>query len=103
MIDAPLFWTSSFIVFFLSFVCILVRERDYRFILYFIFGALAGFFFDIIQVNMGYYSYTEQAYMKLFFNGVPVTMTLAEGFCISITVYLYEKLPRFFSFLKTKK
>jgi hypothetical protein len=102
MIEPPLFWLLSFLCLFITFVYIIAREKDTRFFIYFVSGAVVGLFFDTIQVYMGYYHYSDGVYY-VFLNGVPVTMTLAEGFCIAITIYLFEKLPWLFGLVKPFK
>ena len=81
-------WTAFFILFGVAFFLILWKERDLKYILYWVFGALFGFLFDISAVALGYYKYI------LLFQilGAPVTITIAEGFCIAITIYIFEKL-----------
>ena len=48
---------------------------------------LFGFCFDVISVSQGYYTYPE-LFINIF--GVPLTMTIAEGFSVAITVKLFE-------------
>ncbi len=97
-----LFWYSSFSVFLAAFLFILYREKDARFLLYALMGALFGYFvFDAPSVALGYYVYVEGHYF-LSLLGVPISMALAEGFCVAIVIYLYEKMPWFFETLKRK-
>ncbi len=81
-------WTAFFTVFAIAFILILWMERDFRYVLYWVFGALFGFLFDITAVALGHYKYL----LPLQILGAPVTVTIAEGFCIAITVYIFEKL-----------
>ena len=57
MIEPAVFWVLSFVCFFTAFIYILIRERKAKYLLYFVFGALVGLFFDNFQVAMGYYYY----------------------------------------------
>ena len=61
------------------------RKKD---LLYFIFGMLFGFYFDITSFTFGYYSYPDFFMFKIF--GLPITMTIAEGFSITITMKVFE-------------
>ena len=102
MITPMQFWYSSFAIFLAAFVFILWRERDPRFFLYFVFGSIVAFFvFDAPSSHFGYYEYLTQHYLVSFL-GVPLSMTIAEGFCIAIAIYMYEKLPWFIGLLKRR-
>jgi hypothetical protein len=86
------FWFGSFAVFLAAFLLILWRERDTRFLFYAVFGSLTAFFvFDVPSSALGFYAYKSEYYLLLIL-GIPLTMTLAEGFCVAITIYAYEKL-----------
>jgi hypothetical protein len=102
MITPTLFWYLCFLCFLLGFVYILWKERDWRFFFYFVFGSLVAFFvFDTFSTVLGYYQYSTQHFL-FSIGGVPISMTIAEGFCIAITIYLFERLPRFFGLFKRK-
>ena len=101
-IDPLLFWYSCFSLFLVAFLFILYREKDARFLFYALLGALLGYFiFDVPSVALGYYTYVEKYYFLVVY-GVPVSMVLAEGFCAAITIYMYEKLPWLYGFLKRR-
>lgn len=81
---------------YLFFVCIasvygfiLYTERNIKYFWYFIFGCLFGFMFDILSFNFGYYNYPNFYSITIF--GLPFTMTLAEGFSIAVSIYVFEK------------
>lgn len=63
-------------------------ENKKIYLLYFIFGLLFGFYFDITSFTFGYYSYPDFFMFKIF--GLPITMILAEGFSITITMKVFE-------------
>jgi hypothetical protein len=100
MIQPALFWYACFAVFLAAFACILWRERDARYIFYFVFGSLTAFLvFDLPSTAFGHYDYHVQHYLISLMR-VPLSITLAEGFCIAITIYLYEHLPWLWKKLK---
>lgn len=84
------YWYSLFAVLLAAFFAILSRERESRWLFYFVFGAALGFFIDLVSVTNGYYSYP--AFYHLTILGLPFSMTLAEGFSVSILIWLFEKL-----------
>jgi len=89
MSDTLLIWTGILAVLAAAFMIILYKENNRKlYLLYFFFGAIFGFYFDAVSVAQGYYSYPE-----LFLNllGVPVTMTIAEGFSVAITIKIFEE------------
>ncbi len=92
-------WLSLLIVF-----SIVLHRPDNRklYFLYFIFGMLFGFYFDLLSVAFGYYSYPDLL-TNVF--GVPLSVTLAEGFAVAITMKLFEMIKsrfRGFDSLKLK-
>jgi len=102
MISPALFWFLSLVAFLAAFIFIMWRERDVRFFFYFVFGSLTAFFvFDVPSSILGYYGYSVQHYLIIFFT-VPLSMTLAEGLCVAIAIYMYERLPWLFGLLKRK-
>lgn len=79
-------WTGLLLVFLL----VLRSSRDRRFpLLHFGFGCVFGFYFDATSVALGYYTYAD---LGLMVAGVPLSMTLAEGFAVAITARLYAFL-----------
>ncbi len=102
MITPPQFWALSFAVFLAAFAFILWEERDIRFFFYFMFGSVIAFFvFEVPSISAGYYAYNVQHFLISFY-GVPLTISLAEGFCIAIAIYLYESLPWLFGLLRRR-
>jgi hypothetical protein len=92
MISPVHFWFGSFAGFLAAFLLILWKEGEIRYLFYAVFGSLTAFFmFDVPSSALGFYVYRSEYY---FFSilGIPLTMTLAEGLCIAITIYAYEKL-----------
>jgi len=94
MITSQVFWFGSFAVFMAAFLLILWKEKDIRFLFYAVFGSITAFFlFDVPSYSLGFYAYRTPYYI-LSVMDIPISMTLAEGFCIAITIYIYEKLKR---------
>ncbi|MBI3036974.1 hypothetical protein HYY73_04475 [Candidatus Woesearchaeota archaeon] len=82
-------WYGLFAVLLLCYLAIQLTVKDRRrYFIYFLAGAVFGFYFDIFSFANGYYSYPD--FYKLTLFGLPVSMTLAEGFSVAITIYLYE-------------
>jgi hypothetical protein len=78
------------VVLLLSYLLVLSRAKNRRaYLLYFVSGSLIGFYFDSIAISQGYYSYFPYGFVVL---GMPVLITLAEGFAVAITIYLFEWL-----------
>lgn len=81
-------WSAVWSGLLLVFLLIIFRTKDRKlYLLYFLFGMIFGFYFDAISVYFHYYTYAD-----LFFKvvGVPLSMTIAEGFAVVITVRLFE-------------
>lgn len=88
MSDVLIAWSVIFLALLAAYSLVLWKSRDRKlYLLYFIFGAVFGFYFDNISIMQGYYSYPE-----LFINvlGVPATVVLAEGFSVAITIRIFE-------------
>ena len=80
-------WYGMFAIIAIAFACVLAYTKDKNYIFYFITGAIVGFYLDIVSVSQGYYTY-HQYFPSVF--GVPVTVTVAEGCAIAITIFLYR-------------
>ena len=85
-------WLSLLVVFI---VILHTSENKKIYLLYFIFGSLFGFYFDIISFTFGYYSYPDFFMFKIF--GLPLTMIFAEGFSITITMKVFEIVKKSFT------
>ena len=89
------------VVLLLSYLLVLFRVKNrYTYFLYFVSGSLIGFYFDTIAISQGYYSYSPYGFVIF---GMPVLITLAEGFAVAITIYLFEWLVGHFSKPKTRR
>ena len=90
MFDAITVWTFIFIALMIAFSLIIFKSK-YRklYLLYFIFGMIFGFCFDSLSVFLNYYTYAE-LYLNII--GVPITVTIAEGFAVVITIKIFEKI-----------
>ena len=87
-----LLWYGIFAILAAAFFIILWKERDRVWLYYMVIGCFLGFFFDLVSFTNGYYTYPS--FYPFTILGLPFTMTLAEGFSISITIWLYEKAVR---------
>jgi hypothetical protein len=77
-----------FSILFLGFLFVMIFSRNRkRVIVYACSGSILGFYFDYVSYTDGYYSYPS--FYKITILGLPFTMTIAEGFAIVITIYLY--------------
>jgi hypothetical protein len=102
VIHPSAFWFGSVAAFTAAFLFILWRERDIRFVFYALAGSLTAFFlFDVPSYHLGFYLYRTEHYLASIL-GIPVSMTAAEGFCIAITIYAYEKIPWLWNTVKRK-
>jgi len=79
-----------FFLFFIVYSLIIIKTKQLRFISYAISGSLIGFIFDLISFENGYYSYPDFYYIKIV--GLPLSMTIEEGFAIAITIFLFENI-----------
>ena len=92
MSEVLLAWYGIWAALLATFAAILWREKKRKlYALYFAFGMAFGFYFDSLSVVFGYYSYAEIAPMVA---GVPLSMTVAEGFAVAITIKASEALRR---------
>ena len=76
----------SLLVVFLA--CVKTAKNRKIYIAYFISGMVLGFYIDIVSFTNGYYSYPDIFPVTLL--GLPVTMTIAEGFSVAITMRIFE-------------
>lgn len=81
-------WYAFFIGVAVIFAAILIREQDPRYVYFAIAGSVFGFILDGLNVFFGYYSFSIPAQIL----GNPMTVTIAEGFSVVITIWLFEKL-----------
>jgi hypothetical protein len=82
-------WLGIFIVLLVVFLlCLRATNRKRKYMVYFFSGALLGFYFDIVSFTKGYYSYPN--IFPLTIMGLPLSMTIAEGFSIVITMRIVE-------------
>ena len=88
MSDVLFYWSLIWLILFVAFFVILYTEKRKKlYFLYFIFGMIFGFYFDSISIISGYYSYPE---LFISVHGVPLSMTIAEGFSVVITIRIFE-------------
>ena len=85
-------WYLFFALFAIGFIFVMWMRRETRYIFYFAFGSILGLFvFDLPSVILGYYKYSTDPLLIPVF-GVPLTMAVAEGFAVAITIFIYEFL-----------
>ena len=91
MSEPSLLWTMTWVSLFFIFLYIIYKENDKKlYLLYFLSGMVFGFYFDIVSLYMGYYSYPWFFPMYVF--GIPISMTIAEGFSVVITIKIFQML-----------
>ena len=89
MISSEEIWITLFFTVMISYLSILyLVENKKKYFLYCAFGIIFGFYFDIVSYSNGYYTYPD--FYKITILGLPLTMTLAEGFSVGIAIYLYS-------------
>lgn len=88
-------WSIIWSILLLAFLFILYKSENKKlYLMYFVFGMVFGFYFDIFSVTFGYYSYGD-LFIKI--ADVPLSMTAAEGFAVAITIGLYNFVRDFFT------
>jgi hypothetical protein len=91
--DTERYWYILFAILLLGYIAIQFSVKDKkRYFIYFISAMILGFLYDIISFSQGYYSYPD--FYRLTILGLPVTMTLAEGFSVVICFYLIELIRK---------
>lgn len=89
MSEVPFLWLGTWIILLIIFLIIVYRAKNRKlYLLYFIFGMAFGFYFDMVSFTLGYYSYPGFFPMKVL--GLPLSMTIAEGFCVVIVIRIFE-------------
>lgn len=95
-------WYSLFTLLFAVFLYILYKAKNRKkYLLYFIFGSLFGFYFDTVSFNLGFYSYPGLYAIRIM--GLPLSMTIAEGFSVSITIRIAEFFKDFLNKWKPRQ
>jgi len=64
--------------------CLLTAKNRRLYIAYAISGSLLGFCADYVSFTSGYYSYPD--FFPITIMGLPLSMTIAEGFAAAITI-----------------
>ena len=68
------------------------RKNIYFF--YLLIGTLIVWFIDLISINLGFYSYNFTSFLRIF--GIPIEITIAEAFVITIFFYITQKIYNIF-------
>ncbi len=85
------YWHLIFVLLMISYLFIQLKVKAKRtYFVYFLSGSVLGFYFDFISFSNNYYSYPDFYGLTLF--GLPITMTLAEGFSVAITMFIFENI-----------
>lgn len=93
-------WLAVFAILLAAFaLCMKTAKNRRKCWIYFISGMLLGFYFDIVSFTNGYYSYSSMFPITIF--GLPLTMTIAEGFSVAITMRIFEIVKDFLKKQKT--
>jgi hypothetical protein len=84
-----------------AYLWIVFKTKERRlYLLYFVAGSLIGFYFDSVSISQGFYSYTP--YGPLIF-GMPILITLGEGFAVAITLFIFGWLMKRFARPKRRR
>jgi hypothetical protein len=88
-------WYILFIILLVTYLVIQFRVKNKKkYLLFFISGMMLGFYFDLVSFINGYYSYPGFYTIKIL--NIPLSMTIAEGCSVVITIYLFEFLTEYF-------
>jgi len=91
MIAPLLQWYAVFSAVAAAFLALLVmtgRRKEY--LLFFVSGAALGFYFDLSSFMNGFYSYP--GFYPVTIIGLPLTMTIAEGLSVAVTIRISQML-----------
>lgn len=84
-------WIGIFCLLLFGYVyCIYTAKNKRAYTIYFLAGMGLGFYVDYISFTNGYYSYPAFYPFTVF--GLPLTMTIAEGFATAITIRIFERV-----------
>jgi hypothetical protein len=97
MFSSNILWWIVFLALLAWFSALMLTKRRRIDWLYFFGGMLFGFYFDYLSFTNGYYSYPS--FYGVAIAGIPLAMTIAEGFAIVITMDIFERAS---TFLKIK-
>lgn len=93
MVNELYLWLLTFVSIFLGFLICMIKTKKRRlYTIYFILGMMFGFYFDFISFTNGYYSYPSFFIFKM--AGLPLGMTIAEGFAIVIFMNIFEIIKK---------
>lgn len=88
MVDQYL-WFALFASLAIVYFIVLLKARNKRkYLAYFISGAIIGFVLDFVGVGQSYYHYYP--FYGPIISGIPLSVTVAEGFAVAITICLFE-------------
>jgi hypothetical protein len=91
--NSALYWNILCVILLVAYLVIQFTVKNKKkYFTYFISGMVFGFFFDIVSFTQGYYSYPT--FYKVTLLGLPVSMTIAEGFSVAIAMYIIEFVKR---------
>jgi len=102
MVDTLLIWCMIWAALCIAYVvCAWTSGRKKLYLAYFLVGMAFGFYLDLASFISGYYSYPD--FYRIAFLGIPLAMTVAEGFSVGITIRLFGKFMGIFNALAGKK
>jgi len=91
--NSQIYWDILCVVLLVSYIAIQTTVKNKKkYFTYFVAGMVFGFFFDIVSFTNGYYTYPS--FYRLTLLGLPISMTIAEGFSVAIAMYIIEFLRK---------
>ena len=84
-----MWWTATLAALATGFAGVLLISKEKRFCWYFAWGAVLGALIDTVSVNSGYYTYF--LYLSHPLLGFPLTVSIAEGCAVAITIFLFDR------------
>lgn len=90
--EPRLLWYGLFAALALSYFAVQLVTKDRKYFVYFLSGAALGFYFDLTFTSANC-AYPDFYLFKVFV--LPLSMIVAEGFAVAITMYLFFTIRRF--------
>ncbi len=92
-IDTAATWSAFFLLEVLLTCVTILHRKDFRIFYFVAFGAMIGFVFDFPAIFLDFYSY-NQGIDPVSINGIPLTISVAEGMSMSFIIVLFEAVSK---------